>query len=300
MRRPPYYNGKVHVRATMCETCIFRPGNLMQLHPGRVAGMVRDARAKDSCIPCHGTTYEQAPQEAVCRGFYDKHPTIPLRLARSNGHHRGDLGTLLAPRCLSVGADLPLSGHEPLQGGCTRSGSCSSATPTYPYLVLLNSHDGSAACKVVNTSVRVVCWNTFQAAFMEGEKSGRQFTFRHTKKVLSRIEDARAALQGLKAEQRQWIELATELSLLPISGVQFNHFLSEFIPEPEAGVVSDRVLANVDKAREISKSLYFDSPTTEGIRGRDELRRQPSPGYGRPSEQVSERLPRYGPSWMES
>lgn len=140
-------------------------------------------------------------------------------------------------------------------------------TATYPYLVLLNSHDGSAACKVINTSIRVVCWNTFQASDMEGERTGRQFTFRHTKKVLNRIEDARTALKGLKAEQNQWIELAKELSLLPISGVQFNHFLSEFIPEPEAGVVSDRVLANVEKGREIFRSLYFDSPTTEGIRG---------------------------------
>ncbi len=80
-RRPPYYDGKVHVMAEQCDTCIFRPGNLMDLEPGRVAGMIREARANDSCIPCHETIYGQAPQEAVCRGFFDRHATMPLRLA---------------------------------------------------------------------------------------------------------------------------------------------------------------------------------------------------------------------------
>jgi phage/plasmid-like protein (TIGR03299 family) len=138
---------------------------------------------------------------------------------------------------------------------------------TYPFLTILNSHDGSAACKVVNTAIRVVCWNTFQAASLDGDRTGRQFTFRHTRKVADRIADAKAAVAGLRTESRQWLDLARELSLVPVGERQFNHFLSEFIPAPAGDIVSQRVRDNIDRARAIFRSLYLDSPTTEGVRG---------------------------------
>lgn len=140
-------------------------------------------------------------------------------------------------------------------------------TETLPFLAVLNSHDGSGACKVVATQVRVVCWNTYQAASMSGDRSGRQFTFRHTAKVLDRIEDAKNALSGLRDEQHEWIALATELGGLQASETAFNHFLSEFIPEPPKGLISDRVKANVDKAHEIFRQLYMESVTTDAHRG---------------------------------
>lgn len=78
----PFYNGKVHVQSRMCDTCIFRPGNLMHLDPGRVEGMVEEATRRDSCIPCHQTIHTgRRNVQAVCRGFYDRHATGPLQLA---------------------------------------------------------------------------------------------------------------------------------------------------------------------------------------------------------------------------
>ncbi len=56
----------------------------MHLNPGRVAEMVKDAKAKESAIICHSTLGTGAA--AVCRGFYDHHGTIPLRLARIVGN----------------------------------------------------------------------------------------------------------------------------------------------------------------------------------------------------------------------
>ena len=76
-----YRNGLVHVMKRQCDTCIFRPGNLMHLEPGRVEQMVEEA-TPDGCIPCHKTTHGAKEQEAVCRGFYDKHRTWVLQLAR--------------------------------------------------------------------------------------------------------------------------------------------------------------------------------------------------------------------------
>lgn len=82
-RKPPYREGKVHVLADLCDTCIFRPGNLMDLARGRVAGMVRDAKANESAITCHSTV---GGAEAVCRGFYDLHATAPLQIAERLGY----------------------------------------------------------------------------------------------------------------------------------------------------------------------------------------------------------------------
>jgi hypothetical protein len=61
----------------MCATCIFRPGNLMQLKSGRVRGMIDQAKADDSAIVCHSTL--DGPN-AVCRGYYDRHAEDVLSL----------------------------------------------------------------------------------------------------------------------------------------------------------------------------------------------------------------------------
>ncbi len=81
-----YRDGRVHVCAELCATCVFRPGNLMRLRAGRLRGMVDEAQANESAIICHATLYGQHPDgEAVCRGFFDRYPTLPLQLAERLG-----------------------------------------------------------------------------------------------------------------------------------------------------------------------------------------------------------------------
>jgi hypothetical protein len=78
-----YVDGKVHIRKRRCDTCIFRPGNLMDLEEGRVEQMVADAQRDESCIPCHHHLYSGEAVEPVCRGFYELHATLPIRLAEA-------------------------------------------------------------------------------------------------------------------------------------------------------------------------------------------------------------------------
>lgn len=118
---------------------------------------------------------------------------------------------------------------------------------TFPYLALLNSHDGTGACKLTRTQVRVVCWNTIQAADADGDNHGQQFKFRHTGKPMERIEDAKEALAGARDEATRWRAVAEELYGHPADEEFKLRFVSEFIPTPPAGVVSDRVMANVRK-----------------------------------------------------
>ncbi len=68
----------VHVQRRMCDTCIFRPGNLMHLEPGRVESMVRDC-GDESIIPCHEVMDTAAP--GVCKGFFTKHRNRLLQIA---------------------------------------------------------------------------------------------------------------------------------------------------------------------------------------------------------------------------
>ena len=52
-------------------------------------------------------------------------------------------------------------------------------SPTMPYLAITNRHDGTAACALRATAVRIVCANTFRAAELEGERTGATFSFIH-------------------------------------------------------------------------------------------------------------------------
>lgn len=79
-KRDAWRDGRVHVLAEQCSTCIFRPGNPMRLQPGRLRCMVREALERDSTIICHSTLGPSG--NAICRGFFDAYDTTPLQLAR--------------------------------------------------------------------------------------------------------------------------------------------------------------------------------------------------------------------------
>lgn len=63
---------RVRLLAEKCSTCIFRAGNKMDLHPGRVQQMVLECLARDSFVVCHSTLSGMSgAQNAICRGYYD-------------------------------------------------------------------------------------------------------------------------------------------------------------------------------------------------------------------------------------
>ena len=139
-------------------------------------------------------------------------------------------------------------------------------SPTLPYLAITNRHDGTAACALRATAVRIVCANTFRAAELEGERTGATFSFIHRSSWRTRIEEARQAVTGARAEMRRYTELATELLAIPITPQQRELFVTEFIPMPPTGLVTDRVARNVEEARNALR-LIFESKTTEQIAG---------------------------------
>ncbi len=79
-----FRDGKVHVLAEQCATCIFRPGNLMNLEPGRVKSMADTAVRENGSIPCH--EYMDTKTPAICRGLFNLDWVPLLQIARRLGY----------------------------------------------------------------------------------------------------------------------------------------------------------------------------------------------------------------------
>lgn len=122
-------------------------------------------------------------------------------------------------------------------------------SPILPFVNVSWTHDGSGAVQARSTSIRTVCWNTQSAAELEGKRLGTEFTFRHTKNVMQRIEDAKMAIRGIRAQHEEYVELARELATTPITTEQRELFVSQFLPLPPEALISDRVAKNVEEAR---------------------------------------------------
>src|SRR5436305_3345308 len=135
---------------------------------------------------------------------------------------------------------------------------------TLPYLAITNRHDGTGACALRATAVRIVCANTFRAAELEGERTGTTFSFVHKSGWRNRIEEARKAVTGAQAEMRRYAELATELLAIPVSPAQRELFITASIPKPPEGLTTDRLARNVDEARAALR-MIFESKTTEQV-----------------------------------
>lgn len=71
MSKPVYHSNKVHVVDKKCSTCVFHPGNLMKLQPGRLKEIVDHNLGEGVGLTCHKTTFDQQEQEATCAGYYE-------------------------------------------------------------------------------------------------------------------------------------------------------------------------------------------------------------------------------------
>lgn len=143
------------------------------------------------------------------------------------------------------------------------------ATRALPYGSLSWAHDGTASLKVRSGTIVQVCQNTVSASEAEGERLGTQFTFRHTKNVMERIEDAKAVVRGLRASVDAYREVMEELVALPVTPDQRDLFVSTIIGDTpdKSGVpvsmradTSERVKTNIETERAKILNL-FGGPT---------------------------------------
>lgn len=125
-----------------------------------------------------------------------------------------------------------------------------------PYIGVVNSHDGKSAMRAMATQVRIVCWNTIQAAYMDSQQHGKYWEFRHKGGVQDRIDEAKRAISGMRDEAHDWIRVANDLLGIQVTRYSYSAFVEEFLPAPPPGLASDRVMDNIAKARSMFHQLY--------------------------------------------
>jgi len=154
---------------------------------------------------------------------------------------------------------------EPIMIG---KGRVKDKSATLPYVALTARHDGMGAVRAQATTVRIVCANTVKAAETESDANGTVFSFPHTGNWEDRVEQARAAIAGVKNDIRAYTEWAQAMLGIKISKEQEERFIVEFIPMPPDSLISDRVAKNVEEARHAVR-VFLASETVEGagVRG---------------------------------
>jgi phage/plasmid-like protein (TIGR03299 family) len=140
-------------------------------------------------------------------------------------------------------------------------------SPMFPYVVVTWGHDGSCSVSARSTNVRPVCWNTVTSGELMAIRAGTNYTWRHSKKVIARIEEAFAVISGARQDQAKFVELVNELVDISITDDQREEFVQLFIPAPvTTSVISDRVLDNISEAREKVRTIFTSDTIPEAHR----------------------------------
>lgn len=129
-----------------------------------------------------------------------------------------------------------------------------------PYLVFMNSHDGSGSIKAAMTPIRVVCQNTLNLALSTAK---RCWSTNHTGDIKGKMEDARYTLlyaDRYMAELGKEIDKLNQQKLSDRQVLEYIDSLFPLIPNP-----SDQQIKNMQRMKEDMKARYFDAPDLQHV-----------------------------------
>jgi phage/plasmid-like protein (TIGR03299 family) len=129
-----------------------------------------------------------------------------------------------------------------------------------PYVLLMNSHDGSTAVVAASTPVRVVCQNTLNWGL---DRAGQKYSIRHTEKIREHVHQARRVLDLTIDYYKQFKVVGDQLATERFTEAQFRRVLDELYPSGIGDVPTDRTRQSREqtKARIVELFLYG---TTQG------------------------------------
>ncbi len=128
-----------------------------------------------------------------------------------------------------------------------------------PYLLITNAHDGSASCRVIPTTIRVVCWNTLSAA-IAGQFSELTVSIRHTGDLASKIADAKLMLAKAGEMFGAFEVVANEMNNALIDKATFESLVATLFPD------ADEDATDATKGRVESNRLMLAAAVVEEVK----------------------------------
>lgn len=130
------------------------------------------------------------------------------------------------------------------------------------YVTAMNGHDGSLALSVIASPVRVVCWNTAQAAMASARQ---RWTTRHTKGATKAIEDARRGLDMTFRFNEAFQAEADRMINETLTTGEFEKIVEGLFPVEDDA--AKRTQTNSIERMGIMRGLFADADTQANIRG---------------------------------
>jgi phage/plasmid-like protein (TIGR03299 family) len=155
--------------------------------------------------------------------------------------HFETAGSLHGGRCVWVLATLP--DHVEVGGDDVR-----------PYVLLMNSHDGSTAVVAATTPIRVVCQNTLNWGLANARQ---KFSIRHTEAVTQRVHEARRVLDLSIDYYEQFKRFGDRLASERCTERQLRAVLDELHPNGTEDSVSSRTRRSRQHTKDCIAELFL-------------------------------------------
>lgn len=129
-----------------------------------------------------------------------------------------------------------------------------------PYIVFMNSHDGSCSIKAALTPVRVCCNNTLNLALKTAK---RTWSCMHTGNIGDKMLEARETLFHASEYMAALGKSFDQLNQIKLTDQKVMEYINLLIPEPDNATTIQK--KNISKLREDLKIRYFDAPDLAGV-----------------------------------
>lgn len=129
-----------------------------------------------------------------------------------------------------------------------------------PYLVFMNSHDGTGAIKAAMTPIRVVCQNTLNLAL---DTARRTWSMNHTGDIQGKLEEARYTLLYADNYMRALGKAIDRLNQIKLSDRQVYEYINTLFPLVDDATEQQK--KNLLRLKEEVKARYFEAPDLKHI-----------------------------------
>lgn len=129
-----------------------------------------------------------------------------------------------------------------------------------PYLVFMNSHDGTGAIKAAMTPIRVVCQNTLNLAL---DTARRTWSMNHTGDIQGKLEEERYTLLYADNYMRALGKAIDRLNQIKLSDRQVYEYINTLFPLVDDATEQQK--KNLLRLKEEVKARYFEAPDLKHI-----------------------------------